>query len=178
MSTSTAEPSSCQCIVTLYGRENGNREECIQNSIKVSKYARRFLCGRWSFSEMKLYKTCSDKPDENRDRTAEMMIPQFHAESCHPIFRASGAVERGHFESKEHGKKSTHFNDNEGNIELLLRTVISVYKLSIHGAIADLCKELNDDSAEDSHEDSESSGTVEKEEGPNEMDILCRIYNA
>ena len=28
--------------------------------------------------------------------------------------------------SKRHGKKSSHFNENEGNIELLLRTVISV----------------------------------------------------
>ena len=27
-------------------------------------------------------------------------------------------------ESKEHGKKSTQLNDNEGNIELLLRVVI------------------------------------------------------
>ena len=47
--------------------ENGNTEECIQNSIKVSKYARRFPCGRWSFlkpgSEKEWYKTCSDKPD-------------------------------------------------------------------------------------------------------------------
>ena len=63
-------------------------------------------------------------------------------------------------DSKEHGKKSALFNDNERNI----RTVISVNQLSINGALADLCKELDkkssEDSAEDSCEDSESSGTL------------------
>ena len=55
----------------------------------------------------------------------------------------------------------THFNENKGNIELLLRTVISVNQLSIYRAVTDLCKELNKNSAEysaeDSSEDSESS---------------------
>ena len=36
-------------------------------------------------------KTCSDKPDGNWDRTADMMILQLTAESGHPIFRASSA---------------------------------------------------------------------------------------
>ena len=67
---------------------------------------------------------------------------------------------------------STQFNDNEGKIELLLRTVMSVNELSIYGAMADLCKELNENSAEDSYEDSESSGTRDTEEGPNEMEIF------
>ena len=79
-----------------------------------------------------------------------MMILQLHTESCHPIFRASSALERGDLGSKGHDKKSTPFNEKEGNLELLLRMVISVNQLSIHGAIADLCKELNEDSTEDS----------------------------
>ena len=80
--------------------------------------------------------------------------------------------ERGDLGRKRHGKKSTHFDENEGNIELLLRTVISVNQLSIYGAMADLCKELNKDSAEDSSEDSECSGTFDTEEEPHEMDIF------
>ena len=111
---------------------------------KVSKYARRFPCGRWSFlrpvSDKKLYKTCSDKPDGNWDRTAEMMILQLNTEAGHQHFRASSALERRDLESREHGKTFTHFNDNEGNIELLLRTVISVNQLSIYGFLADWCK--------------------------------------
>ena len=51
-------------------------------------------------------------------------------------------------ESKGYGKKSTQFNENEGNIELLLFTMISVNQFSIYGSIADLYKELNEDSAE------------------------------
>ena len=92
-------------------RENGTTDECIQNSIEVSKYARRFLCGRWSFlglgSEKTWYKTCSDKQNGNSDRSAEMMILQLHTESCHPIFRAFSAFETGDLESNEHRKKST-----------------------------------------------------------------------
>ena len=51
-------------------------------------------------------------------------------ESDHPVFRASSAFEKGKLDIKEYGKKSTQF-DNEGNIEMLLRTVISVNQLSI-----------------------------------------------
>ena len=47
--------------------ENDNTEECAQNTIEVSKYARRFPYDRWSFLAPELektrYKTCSDKPN-------------------------------------------------------------------------------------------------------------------
>ena len=163
---------------------NGNTEKCVQKSIHLAKYARRFPCGRWSFlgpgSEKKWYQTHSDKPDGNWDRTAEMMILQLNTESGHPVLRASSAFERGDLGSKGHGEKSTHFNENEGNIELLLRTVISVNQLSICRAVAGLRKELYkssaEDSPEDSSEDSESLGTFDTEEGPHEMKHLCREY--
>ena len=68
--------------------DNENTEKCIQNSIKISKCAGRFPLGRWSFfgpgSEKKWYKTCSDKPDGNGDRTAEMMILQLNTEFRSP----------------------------------------------------------------------------------------------
>ena len=66
--------------------------------------------------------------------------------SGHPIFRASSAFERGELKSKGHDKKSIHFNGSDENIELLLRTVISANQLSVYGAIADLCRELSEDS--------------------------------
>ena len=62
------------------------------------------------------------------------------AESSHPIFRATSALERGELRSKRKGKKSVHFNGNEENIELLLRTVISANQLSIFGAVTGLCR--------------------------------------
>ena len=67
----------------------------------------------------------------------------------------------------------------KGNIEMLLRTVISVNQLSICGAWTDLCKELDknsfDDSADDPSEDSESSGTLCAKEIL-EMRRLYRVY--
>ena len=68
------------------------------------------------------------------------------SESGHSIFQASSAFERGEVRSKGHDKKSTHFNSSEENIELLLRSVIFANQLSVYGAIADLCKELSEDS--------------------------------
>ena len=155
--------------------ENGNTEECSQNSLKVSKYASFVAVVGHSWDL-----------DRKRNGTRPVLINQTELQKLwcsnyiqnprHPIFRASSAFERGDLESKEHGKKSTQFNDNERNIELRLRTEISVNPLSIYGVIADLCKELNESAAEDSYEDSQSSGTFDTEKGPNEMDILCREY--
>ena len=48
--------------------------------------------------------------------------------------------------SKGKGKNSFHYNDSEETTELILSTIISVNQLSIYGAVADLCKELTDDS--------------------------------
>ena len=89
-----------------------------------------------------------------------MMILQLSTVSGHPVFRASSAFERGESDSKEHGKKSTQFDDNEENIEMLLRTVISINQLSISGALADWSKNWDKHSSEDS----ESSGTLNAKE--------------
>ena len=127
-------------------RERGNTEKCEMNSVTVENCARRFLLGRWSFlglgSEKKWYGTYSDKLDGDWDKTSERMMLNF-AERCHPIFRLRPGKRRI---KKQTGKKCIHFNGSEENIELILRTIISVNRLSICGAVADLCKELSKDS--------------------------------
>ena len=52
------------------------------------------------------------------------------------------------FEKQRWWKESIHCNGSEETVDLILRTVISVNKLSIHGAVADLCDELDPDYAE------------------------------
>ena len=86
------------------------------------------------------YGTYNDKPDGSWDRMAEEMMLNFSG-SGHPIFRASSASERGELRSKG-GQKTKHFNCSHENIELRLRTVISAKKLSIYGAVAELCDEV------------------------------------
>ena len=76
-------------------------------------------------SEKKWYGTYSHKPNGEWDTTAEGIMLNL-AESGHPKFRATGALERADIRSKGKGKKSIHFNGIEENIELILRTVISV----------------------------------------------------
>ena len=65
--------------------------------------------------------THTHKPHGEWDKTAEGMMLNF-AESGHPVFRATSALERGELTSKEKGKKSSHFNGSEENVELILPT--------------------------------------------------------
>ena len=63
------------------------------------------------------------------------------SESGHPVFRATSPLSRGTLKSKGCGKLSIHFCADEGTIETVFRTIISVNQLSIYGAVSDLCEE-------------------------------------
>ena len=59
------------------------------------------------------------------------------AESGHPVFRATSPLSRGTLKSKGGGKLSIHYCAASGTIETVFRTIISVYQLSIYGAVAE-----------------------------------------
>ena len=63
-------------------------------------------------------------------------------ESGHPLFRGSSAFFRGGLKSKGGGRTSIHCNADPAAAELLLRSIIFVYQLTIYGAEADWCEEL------------------------------------
>ena len=96
-------------------------------------------------SEKKCYGTHVSKPDGEWDKTVEDIMLN-SAESGHPKFRATSALERGDLKSKGKGIKSIHFNGGDDTIDLILQTIVSVNQLSVYGAVADLCKELSKDS--------------------------------
>ena len=77
--------------------KRGNKENCIASALRITEYARRFPQGRWSFPgpgiEKKWYGTHVCKPDGHWDDVVENMMLNF-AESGHPVFRASSALER------------------------------------------------------------------------------------
>ena len=91
-------------------------------------------------SEKKWYSTHEYKPQGEWDRVAELMMIKF-SESGHPVFRATSPLCRGTLKSKGGGKLSIHLCADEGTIETVFRTIISVNQLSIHGAVSDLCEE-------------------------------------
>ena len=111
------------------------------------------LCG-WPKNRMEILQRVAVKPADSfvivialgSNPLAEGMMLRF-AESGHPEFRVSSALERVEFKSKGKGVKTIHFNGGDETVELVLRTVISVNQLSVHGGVADLCKELARDSA-------------------------------
>ena len=61
------------------------------------------------------------------------------AESGHPVFWATSALERGEFRSNGKGKKSIYFNVCDETVELILRTVISVNQLSVSAEQSQTC---------------------------------------
>ena len=65
------------------------------------------------------------------------------SESGHPVFRSTSPLSRGVLKSKGGGKLSTHFCADEGTIETVFRTIISVNQLSIYGAVSDVCEEYS-----------------------------------
>ena len=62
-------------------------------------------------------------------------------ESGHPVFRATNPLSRGTLKSKGGGNLSFHYCADQGTIETVLRTIISVDQLSVYGAVSDLCEE-------------------------------------
>ena len=89
-------------------RTQGNHENCMANSMNIAEYAKKFPHGCWSFvepgCEKKWCGTHVSKPNDEWNKTAEVMVLNF-AESGHPVFRATSALERGEFKSKGGGKK-------------------------------------------------------------------------
>ena len=63
------------------------------------------------------------------------------SESGHPVFRSTSPLSRGVLKSKGGGKLSIHFCADEGTIETVFRSIMSVNQLSIYGAVSDLCEE-------------------------------------
>ena len=131
--------SSCQCLTT-----KENEWEFELSAQFVSMYAKRFSPGKRSFlgpgSEKKWCSTHEYKPQGEWDRVAELMMMEF-SESGHPVFRATSPLLRGTLKSEGGGKLSIHFCADQGTIQTVFRTIISVNPLSIYGAVSNLCEE-------------------------------------
>ena len=80
------------------------------------------------------------KPQGEWNRVAELMMMEF-SERGHPVFRATSPLSRGTLKSNGGGKLSIHFCADEGTIETVFRTIISVNQFSIYGAVSDLCED-------------------------------------
>ena len=59
-------------------------------------------------------------------------------ESRHPVFRATSPLSRGVLKSKGGGTFSIHYCADQGTIETVFRTIISVNQLSLYGAVAEM----------------------------------------
>ena len=71
------------------------------------------------------------------------MLLEF-AESGHPIFRATTPLSRGQLKSNGRGKLSFHFTADQDTIDTIYRIILSVNQLSVYGAVAAFCEELED----------------------------------
>ena len=93
----------------------------------------RFSAGRWSFlgpgSETKWYSADNERPQGERERVAELMMIKI-------------LIKRT-LKSKGSGKLSIHFCAEGETIGIVFRTTISIYQLSIYGAVSDVCEEYS-----------------------------------
>ena len=125
-------------------RSKDNKKECESNAQIVSLYTKRFGAGQWSClgpgSEKKWYSISEDSPQGEWDKIAELMMLKFGART-HPVFRSTSPLSRGVLKSKDGGKLSMHFCADEGTIETVFRTITSVNKLSLYGAVVEMCEE-------------------------------------
>ena len=68
------------------------------------------------------------------------MMMEF-SESGHPVFRVTSPLSPGTFKSKGGGKLSIHFCVDQGTIETVRRTIISVNQFSVYEAVSNSCEE-------------------------------------
>ena len=77
--------------------KRGNSEQCVSNSEKVMKYAKRFSRGLWTSlrpgDETKWYGTLSKTLERKWDSTATQMVERFK-ETGHPVFKSISALSR------------------------------------------------------------------------------------
>ena len=131
---------SCRCSTTSHGdlkKITKNANQAL-NSFRFLQKDFHQEDGHSSDLDQKkkLYSTHESKPQGEWDRVAELIMTKF-SESGHPVFRATSPLSRGTLKSKGGGKFSIHFCADEGTIETVFRTFISVNQLSIYGAVSD-----------------------------------------
>ena len=114
------ELSSCRRSMTSYG-DLKKMSESSANLVSIS--AKRFSPGRWSFlgpgSEKKWYPTHESKPRGDRTESQSWWL-----------FRATSPLSRGTLKKQRWWKLPIHFCADEGTIETVFRTIISVNQLS------------------------------------------------
>ena len=114
-----------------------NQQECELSAQLVSIYAKRFSPGRWSClgpgSEKKWYSISEDSPQGEWDKIAEQMMLT-SAERTHPVIRSTSPWSRGVLKSKGGGKLSIHYCVDQGTIETVFRTIISVNQISLRSS--------------------------------------------
>ena len=123
-----------------------NEQGCIANATLVSVFAQRFQAGRWSFlglgSEKKWYSIYNERPQGEWDRVAELMMIKFR-EKRTPSFPSHESVVSRNAQRQSRWKIIFHFCADGSTIETVLRTIISVNQLGVHGAVSDVCEEYS-----------------------------------
>ena len=135
----------CRCSTTSPLIRKGNKEECLANARVVKVLANKFGVGQWSFigpgSEKKWYSMKENSPQGVWDHIADKMLLEFAESGC-PIFRATTPLSRGKLKSKGHGKLTIHSAADQETIETVFRIIVFVNQLSLYGAVANMCEEL------------------------------------
>ena len=111
---------------------------CVTRCIHVTLHVALHLL---NVKKKKWYGYNTYTPNGEWDDVTERMLRSF-TEGGHPVFRGTSAFERSTFRSKGGEKLSFHFCGGPLTVEVVSRPITSFNKLSIYGAVADMCEEL------------------------------------
>ena len=124
--------------------KKGNEVECLANAKVVSKLAKKFGIGQWSFicpgSEKKWYSMEQNSPLGIWGHIAEKMLLEFAESGC-SVFRATTPLSRSKLKSKGHRKLSIHCCADQATIETIFRIIVFANQLSLYGAVENMCEE-------------------------------------
>ena len=123
-----------------------NKDECSRNANILKTFAGKFGVGQWPFvgqgSEKKWY-SFGEQSTKSLDNIAEEMLLEF-VKSGHPTFRATTPLSRGQLKSKEREKLSIHFIADQNTVDIIYHIIVSVFQVSVYGAVAAVCEEFED----------------------------------
>ena len=135
----------------LHMKRKGNENNCIAKSMNVATYAKRFPSGCWSFLDFVVRKSGMALTSASQLVNGIELLQLWRSISLKAgilFFQATSPMGRGKLKSKGGGQTTIHHNRSEETVELIHRTITSLNQLSIYGALADLCKELDPDYAD------------------------------
>ena len=128
----------------IFWRTPGNEENYVANSSECCDMCQKVsigmlvTSGTWLWEKSGMELTSTSQVVNGTELLKSWLSISLSADIQY--FRPPALWEQENWKSKGGGKKTLHYNGSEENVELILRTLVSVNQLSIYGAVEDYAR--------------------------------------